>query len=112
MGMWACPIPSGEHDQHRTPTHIHNTSTPLHTHTHQPVTHVRSALDGTPSDVPCCSYGDHACGDAAASSAPGQTLGTASSASSTVAAGVHLAVSSAKKAAQSALLYSAPNLTW
>eukprot|EP00966_Prymnesium_polylepis_P189478 4390413-Prymnesium_polylepis.1 len=30
--------------------HIHPTP-----HTHQPVTHVRSALDGAPSDVPCCS---------------------------------------------------------
>eukprot|EP00966_Prymnesium_polylepis_P215239 4984811-Prymnesium_polylepis.1 len=26
-----------------------------HIHTHRPVTHVPSALEGAPSDVPCCS---------------------------------------------------------
>ena len=57
--MWGCgPVPSPQVSMtstahRRTYTqHIHPTP---HTHTHQPVTHVRSALDGAPSDVPCCS---------------------------------------------------------
>eukprot|EP00966_Prymnesium_polylepis_P082155 1903005-Prymnesium_polylepis.1 len=48
-------LPTGA--QHRTHADAHTHHTSTDPHTPQPVTHVRSAPEGAPSDVPCCSYG-------------------------------------------------------
>eukprot|EP00966_Prymnesium_polylepis_P041937 973848-Prymnesium_polylepis.1 len=49
--MWGCPIPSGEHVQHRTPTHIHTTHPPNSTHTsRRPVIHTHMFASAVPVD--------------------------------------------------------------